>query len=303
MATRIHATAPASPPAEPDGAGFRFRAVSWNLFNGGIDSGLNQDVEQRFDDQIGILARLHPDILALQECTRWDKDGRADTVAAELGLSITEMACSRVGNGRNHTMLLHNPRRFALLDAQLRGTQVFHHALIRAHLRPHDAPSDGSADLNVLATHLSWTDGATRLAEARWMTDYAGPFPGTPDHGLLMGDLNTPHPDDVIDWDDVPNNLQSRYRLVRDDGTFGDADTRAYGVLLAAGWQDPETLTRRPRTGTVGHYYANEPTPMRLDHALVHHLTAHTYRTHDTPQTRTASDHLPVVLDAEIPAP
>ncbi|MBZ3916805.1 endonuclease/exonuclease/phosphatase family protein [Streptomyces acidiscabies] len=268
-----------------------FRAVSWNLLNGGLDGA----GEVRLDAQVGYLADLGPDILALQECTRWDEKDRAEMVAAELGLAITKMAPSRVGASRNYTMLLHNPTRFSLVEARLRGAETFHHALIKARLRPHGAPSDGSGDLNVLATHLSWTDGATRLAETGWMTDYAGPFPGEPGRALLMGDLNTPHPGDVIDWSDVPPNLQTRYRLVQADGTFGDADTRAFQVLLNSGWQDPETLTRQPRAATVGHYYPNEPTPMRLDHILVHNLTVHAYRTHDTGRV---SDHKPVVLDA-----
>ncbi|WP_416971631.1 endonuclease/exonuclease/phosphatase family protein [Streptomyces sp. 4F14] len=276
-------------------AGLLFRAVSWNLLNGGLDGA----GEVRLDAQVGYLAELGPDILALQECTRWDEKDRAEMVAAELGLTVTKMASSRVGDGRNYTMLLHNPARFFLVEVRLRGAEIFHHALIKARLRPHGAPSDGSGDFNVLATHLSWTDGATRLAEAGWMTDYAGPFPGEPDRALLLGDLNCPHPDDAIDWADVPPNLQPRYRLMQADGAFGNADTRAFQVLLNSGWQNPETLTGQPRTATVGHYYANEPTPMRLDHALVHNLTVHAYRTHDTGRV---SDHKPVVLDAVLTA-
>lgn len=46
------------------------------------------------------------------------------------------------------------------------------------------------------------------------MTDYAGDFPGVVPRALLLGDMNCPSPSDVPDWDNLPRNLQSRYRLV-----------------------------------------------------------------------------------------
>ncbi|UIX34272.1 hypothetical protein [Streptomyces sp. GQFP] len=70
-------------------------------------------------------------------------------------------------------------------------------------------------------------------------------------------------------------------------------------MLLSSGWQDPEMLTGRPRSETVGYYYANEPVPLRLDHILVHGLPVHDYR---TPDTGRLSDHRPVVLDVEVGA-
>lgn len=170
--------------------------------------------------------------------------------------------------------------------------------MIRARLRPLEAENDHD-DFLALATHLTYTDGESRLREARWMTDYAGDFPGVPPRALLLGDMNCPSPSDEPDWDKVPRNLQSRYRLVQDEGTFGDTDTRAVQVLLESGWQDPETITGTPRDATVGYYYRNEPVPLRLDHALVFGLRVHDYRTYDTARARKVSDHLPVVLDVE----
>ncbi|GAQ54836.1 endonuclease/exonuclease/phosphatase family protein [Streptomyces acidiscabies] len=279
----------------------KLRAVTWNLYLGGLDG----DDEQRFDDQVGILTHLHPDILALQECTSWDEKDRATRVADKLGMKIALMAPSYGADPafRNFTATLYRPDTFRLIDSRRRAVTAFHHALILTRLRPQDAPEDGSGDLTVLTTHLDWSGGEARLAEARRMTDYAGEFPGTPGRGLLMGDLNCPHPGDRIDWNLIPRNLRSRYCRINPDGTFGDADLDAYHLLLAAGWQDPETLTGRPRAASVGHFYDNEPVPMRFDHILVSNLRVHACTTYDTAIARRASDHLPVILDAETTTP
>ncbi|WP_247706340.1 endonuclease/exonuclease/phosphatase family protein [Streptomyces liliiviolaceus] len=283
------------------------RAVTYNLLNGGVDGRPEARSEGRFDAQLGIIKSLAPDVLALQECTFWDEDGnrRLETVARETDMAVVAMVPSRVGDGRNFTALLYRPETLRLVDWRQRGQGVLHHAMIQAHLRPVDAP-DGSADFTALATHLAFTNGDTRLAEVRgWATDLAGTFPGAPSRAMLLGDLNCARPADadVFDWDQVPRNLHARYRLVLPNGTFGDADLRAMQVLLASGWQDPESLTTIPRTPTVGYYYAGEKGDVCLDHILVHGFTARSYRTYDTPMARTLSDHLPTLLDAEIHAP
>ncbi|MEO3972471.1 endonuclease/exonuclease/phosphatase family protein [Streptomyces sp. CAU 1734] len=278
------------------------RAVTWNLRCGGIDDGS----ERRLRAQGRILAGLRPDLLALQECTHWDEqeERRLLWMCRNLGMEAVHMARSRVGDGRNHTTLLYRPSALRLVGRRTLGDQVFHHALIRARLRPVAAGEADHSDFLALATHLAHTDGETRLREARWLTDYAGAFPGTPGRALLLGDLNCSgvYDTDPPDWSLVPHNLHSRYRRVTADGRFGAMDRRAVRVLLASGWTDPQTFTRHPRTPTVGYAYANEPVPLRLDHILVRDLPVTAYRTHDTPEARAASDHLPVVLDTHLTA-
>ena len=44
--------------------------VSWNLLGGGLDAGL----DSRLRRQMAALAELHPKVVALQECTYWDRD-------------------------------------------------------------------------------------------------------------------------------------------------------------------------------------------------------------------------------------
>ncbi|MFC9740470.1 endonuclease/exonuclease/phosphatase family protein [Streptomyces noursei] len=274
------------------------RAVIWNLYLGGVDGAS----EKRLKDQVKILLGLGADIVCLPECNRWDEDGerRLWWVADTLGLQPVDMVRSRLGTPpvQIHTTLLYRPSTLRLLARAVLGREVFHHALIRARLRPVEEHDDRH-DFLVLTTHLSYTDGETRLREARWMTDYGGEFPGMPPRGILLADLNVPDREPT-DWSLIPQNLHSRYRIVLPDGSFGGVDQRALNVLLRSGWQDPQTLTGVPRTPTVGYFYPNEPVPWCLDYALVNGMAVTSYRTHDTPPAREASDHLPVVADMEV---
>ncbi|MFD7663503.1 endonuclease/exonuclease/phosphatase family protein [Streptomyces sp. NPDC059788] len=282
--------------AGADRPGTSVRAVVWNVLNGGLDG----DSAERLFGQAEVLTSLRPDILCLPECFRWEETyhRRLWWMARRLDMEPVAMLRSRLGRKpvQNHTALLYRPSRFRVLGWERRAEEMFHHALIRAVLRPADAVDDRD-DVLVLGTHQSWTDGDTRLAEARWMTDFAGEFPGVPPRGLLLGDLNIPDREPES-WDLVPKNLHSRYRLVLPDGAFGGVDQRALQVLLSSGWQDPQDLTGVKRAATVGYWYANEPVAWCLDYALVHGLHVRTYYTYDTPRARTLSDHLPVVLDA-----
>ncbi|MFE6737536.1 endonuclease/exonuclease/phosphatase family protein [Streptomyces tubercidicus] len=274
------------------------RAVVWNLYLGGLD-GASED---RLKRQAEILLDLRPDVLCLPECNRWDENNERHLwwMANLLNLQPVAMARSRLGTPpiQNHTTLLYRPSTLRLVERAIVGRGVFHHALVRARMRL-VGERDDRRDFLVLATHLSYTDGETRLHEARWMTDYGGEFPGVPPRGVLLADLNTPDRE-PLDWSLIPKNLHSRYRIVREDGTFGGTDQRALGALLRSGWQDPQTVTGVQRAPTVGYFYPTEPVPWCLDYALVNGMNVKKYFTHDTPQARASSDHLPVVADMEV---
>ncbi|KMS73872.1 endonuclease/exonuclease/phosphatase [Streptomyces regensis] len=277
------------------------RAVTLNLDCGGTDP---DGSEHRLHTHADFLRDQAPDVLALQECTFWDEqqERRLLLLCAILGMAPVLMVRDHIGDGRNHTALLYRPDRLRLIGRRALGVGVFHHALIQARLRPIGAGDDNTRDLLVLATHFTHTDGESRLRESRWTTDYAGPFPGAPKRGMLMGDLNCSGMyDEDPDWNLVPRNLHARYRFTEPDGGAGWIDRRAIHVLHHAGWHDPQRFTGRARAATVGYAYENEPVPLRLDHILTRGLTVRDYRTHDTPEARAASDHLPVVLDADMP--
>ncbi|NIY68070.1 endonuclease/exonuclease/phosphatase [Streptomyces malaysiensis] len=169
------------------------------------------------------------------------------------------------------------------------GHGAFHHGAIRAWL------CIKGSYYRVLATHLSWTDGATRLRESRWFTDYAK------DCTVLMGDFNEDTPTaPEPDWTKIPEQLHSRYRLVNDDGSYGRADRRAVGNLLSAGYVNPGDYLGQKPEPTTGHWYENEPEPQTLDHILVGDAAKkriRRYWTLKSPESLAASDHLPKLLD------
>ncbi|MEU6460307.1 endonuclease/exonuclease/phosphatase family protein [Streptomyces sp. NPDC046976] len=274
------------------------RAITYNLLLGGLDAG-NDD---RLRAQVEMLAALAPDVLCLQECTGWT-NRHLRWAADVLGMVLVGMVPSRVRrvpSPPNFTVLLIRPSTVRLVDWWSVGEGVFHHALIMAWLRLVAAGDNPDDDLLVLGTHYSWVDGSVRLRESRMVTDYGGPFPGVPRGALLLGDLNTP--DREPNWADVPRNLQSRYRIVKSDGTFGHADRRAVQVLFQSGWTDPQTVIGDPEAASVGYKYDNEKVPLRLDYTLVSGLEPTGCFIHDTDEARDLSDHLPGVLDVKVMA-
>ncbi|MEE4543686.1 endonuclease/exonuclease/phosphatase family protein [Streptomyces sp. V4-01] len=281
-------------PKRPPGT---LRMMIWNLLNGGVDRGN----EARLIDQLKVVAACAPDLVCLTECAQWHLDKQQLLKYAEqtLGMRSAVLARSHVGDGRNNTTLLYGPD-LRLVNYNVRGKGSFHHALIRARFRPREAGDIPSADFLVYGTHLHPYDGDSRLAEARWMTDSGGVFPGLPARAVLLGDLNTADRE-LEDWSQVPVNLHSRYRIVKNDGDFGGVDQRAVRVLLNSGWKDPHTVLGVPRPPTVGHYYANERVPWRLDYALLSGMQPAAVWTHPFDENFKLSDHLPHFVDVQTP--
>ncbi|AQU71412.1 hypothetical protein BBN63_32880 [Streptomyces niveus] len=271
------------------------RAVNWNLYLGGVDGGS----EERMHAQGDILAGLGPDLLVMPECSWWDEqyNRRLWWMAHRLGLTPAAMMPSRVGDGRNFTTMMYRSSKLTLIgEPDRKATEIFRHVLIRARFRPAGA-TDDSRDFLALGTHLSHANGAARLTEASEITDYGGPFPGSPPRALLLGDLNCPRVDASVKWKKVPKNMHARYRTVRPDGTFGGLDVRAMKVLLNSGWQDPADVLGISREPTVGYYYANERVPLHLDHVLTAGVIPVAYETHVTPAADLVSDHRATWLD------
>lgn len=163
MAPLTPSTALKQPLGEPQGSrGPSLRAVIWNLFGGGVDGAS----EKRLMMQAEVLIGLDADIVCLPECTRWDEDNerRLWWMANTLSLQPAAMVRSRLGTPpvQNHTVLMYKPSTLRLIGRAVLARGVFHHGLIRARLRPVDEQDD-RRDFFVLGTHLSYTDGETRL--------------------------------------------------------------------------------------------------------------------------------------------
>ncbi|MET8609853.1 endonuclease/exonuclease/phosphatase family protein [Streptomyces misionensis] len=275
------------------------RAVTYNTFCGGLDAG----VDTRLRLQTEMLHGLRPDVLCLQEGLGWTHRHLCQ-VADALGMVPVTMARTRVQREPgppNYTAMLYNPAALQLLDWCAVGRDAFHHALIQARLRPR-AAKDGRRDFFAFGTHFAWPDGDSRLREARFLTDYGGTFPGAPGGAVLLGDLNTPDREPE-NWESIPRNLHSRYRLVLPTGEFGGADRRAVQVLLESGWQDPQKKFGDPAAATVGYFYPNEPVLWRLDYTFTSgYVTPVDYFVWDTAAARKLGDHLPVVCDVMVGA-
>ncbi|MBL1115280.1 endonuclease/exonuclease/phosphatase family protein [Streptomyces sp. 110] len=268
------------------------RFGTYNLLEGGID---RDGSEHRRLSQIAILEPLGIDVLSLSEVKGLDKDDwrRLYELTDALKMITLGLARSQRHNGDgspNYTALLVRPDTVQIKSCNPRmGTGAFHHGAIRALL------CVKGVDYRVFATHLSWTDGATRLAESRWFTDYAK------GSTVTMGDFNEDSPTaPQPDWSKIPQQLHSRYRLVNHDGSYGDADRRAMGNLLSAGYVDPCAYLGQKAEPTTGHYYENEKAPQTLDHILVGDAAKKRIRRYWSPKdkvTQKASDHLPKLLD------
>lgn len=269
------------------------RFMVWNALNGGIDNGS----KARLIDQLPLIAACTPDVLCVPEATHWHRNWKRllRLVTKTLDLKAVTLARSKEGKS-NSTALLYNPKSLRLVTWTLRGQGVFHHTLIRATLRPKAAGEDPSRDFLVYATHWNPLNPAARLGEGRWMTDSGDSFPGLPPRAVVIGDFNTPDREPES-WGAVPKNLHSRYRFVREDGSFGGTDQRAVQVLLRSGWQDPHTVLGVPRPPTVGHYYDNERVPWALDYALLAGLAPAQVWTHPFDEGFRLSDHLPHFVD------
>ncbi|NUS17022.1 MAG: endonuclease/exonuclease/phosphatase family protein [Streptomyces sp.] len=267
--------------------------MTWNLLNGGMDHG----DPARLRDQITLIRAYAPDVLFLPEATMWHLDpGLLELVEAGSGLATAMLARA----DGHHNGLLYNPRRLAVVgQVTLRARKLFHHALMCAVFHPLEM-SDDRADFLALATHLDPCDPGRRLSEARWMTDYAGAFPGYPPRSVLLGDLNTPDREPPS-WDLVPRHLHSRYRKINDIGVFGDVDQDATRVLRAVGWRDPHEMLGVTRPPTVGFFYDDEPVSWAIDYALLAGLTPRQVYTHPWSTDFTSSDHLPRFVDVDLP--
>ncbi|MEW2581395.1 endonuclease/exonuclease/phosphatase family protein [Streptomyces syringium] len=271
------------------------RLVTYNILTGGIDS---DGGEWRRQQQIGFLASLDADVIALQELRGWDEGGwwRLWAAANALGMVPLPPVLSRHRRG-NHLALLYRPTTVRVDDYESDAAPgAFYHGLGRARLSIRDQPL-----LTVLFTHLSFLGGAERYAEAQWLTGYGGTYEGEPQRVVLAGDLNTigvhdPEPG----WRRIPANLRSRHCYLTAGGEFGDTDRRAIQLLTTAGFHDPVDVLGQPPHRTAGDWSPEEAVDHRSDFILttwhlVDHIAAATV--HDTEMTRALSDHLPVVLD------
>jgi endonuclease/exonuclease/phosphatase family metal-dependent hydrolase len=272
--------------------------LEWNVKDGGIDG----DREDRRIQQLEFLKSLPDlDLLWIMEGTGWHEGRRLNDVASVTGLTALPPVTSRVGDGRNHSVMFYNAEKLTPSRPHTELARgAFHHGVSR------DVFDVDGIPLLALGTHLSYVSGAARLAEAHYLADYGEEFPGWPEDGVLLMDANAPDDNDpeLDDWSRVPRHLWHRYRKILPDGSFGGWDRDARRLLLDSGFRDPQNDVPEQREPTVGYWYANERVPLRLDQILVtgRRIEVVDYRTlkPESPDLTKLSDHLPVRLDIRL---
>lgn len=275
------------------------RIVSYNLLDGGMDP---DGATHRRSRQAELLAALDADLVALQECRWWHRDGWA--VLWEFANALGMQALSTPSrSGGHHLATLYRAEAIEVTRSNSNeGRHQFHHALARARMR-----ADGFGEFWMLNTHLDPFNPDDRRGEVSWLAAYAGPRHGSAQQGVLAGDLNCiGAQDSEPDWRRVATHLHSWHRQVLPrGGCLGPADRRVTEVLQAAGWIDPPRLLGRTPARTAGHWHQTHPTGHRSDYILITRPLADTPTAHhviDNDTSRELSDHLPVVLDLTPPA-
>ena len=266
--------------------------LGWNVLNGGIDRNDRGFHDHRFEQQIDYLASLPGlDFLWIMEGTDWHlSDGRRfKDLADATGLTALPYVTSRVGEGRNHSVLYYREEKVTLVTAGELARGAFHHGATRAVFEV-----DG-VRLLLLGAHLAYSNGAARLGEAQFLADYGQQFDSWPEDSVLLMDGNGPdrYDPEPEDWSVVPRNLWHRYRKMLPDGSFGGWDLDAPNLLIGSGWRDPQDEISLRRKPTVGYWYANEQVPLHLDQGLVtgRRIEVAGYRTLGAPPT--FAPHIP----------
>ncbi|WP_327021996.1 endonuclease/exonuclease/phosphatase family protein [Micromonospora sp. NBC_01739] len=254
------------------------RVVTWNIRNGGRDSG----GPDRREALLRVIAEARPDVLALQELRGLDLPAFANRVG---------LRAYRAGTWFGQPVgVLVRPAWPVLAVAPVR--RPFHHAAQRVTIGTDAGP------LTVLGTHLHPYSGRRRLVEAGWLA--AALRRARDGLALLAGDLNTldPYAEHVERIARLPQAYRRRH--LRSDGRT--PDTRAVARLLAAGLVD---LGANAGPTVPTGYGGAEFSDMRLDYLLATPALAtrlHTVEVLRTPETHQASDHHPLLATLSLTA-
>jgi exodeoxyribonuclease III len=193
------------------------RLMTYNILRGGRDA----DSAARLERISTLIRRVAPDVLVLNECNDFERDGHRTLhqLERELGMRAVLAPAS---SGYHVALFLRGAQLLQthLLDGEL------HHSAIGARL------ALGDVQLSIVAAHLCPFSGETRVAEAQLLTRFLADG-----HALLLGDLNALSPHDAPQLQ--PERWLPRRRVRHElPGSGGLLDTRAISVLEAAGMVD-----------------------------------------------------------------
>jgi len=257
--------------------------MTYNILRGGRDA----ESDARLGQVCTLIRRVAPDILVLNECNDFERDGfrTLHRVEREIGMRGLLAPAS---SGYHVALFVRRPQplEVRLLDAEV------HHSAIAATL------DLGELRCTVVGAHLCPFSAEVRVSEAQQLTRFLGDG-----HVFLLGDLNalSPH--------DTPRPHSNGWlprRRVRHElaGSPGVLDTRAVSVIEACGLVD--TL----RAGRAAAPTVQTPLcpgwqdyQVRVDYAFASFGAAERVRRAeriDGPLADAASDHYALAIDVEI---
>ena len=248
------------------------RIVAYNIRKGG---------RRRRQSIAEVLGTIDADVVLLQEAT--------DPTVVQF-----------VADALDARVVISAPGRSVAVMSRLGAIEGRWHRMARARsFAEVDLPELG---LRILAVHLSAGLSARgerrRLREVDRLLAVAGAAPG-PERTLIAGDLNAIARDDVPEVAALPRWIRL---LLRVDGGIG---TLVVDRLLAEGFEDAFRTCHPSESGST--MPAVAPT-VRLDYMMVGPglrpgLAACDLADVDPALLVRASDHVPVVLDLDVPAP
>ena len=257
------------------------KIMTFNIFEGG-DSLLNNRT-YRLDNIARIIRRANPDIVALQECTDWDKDGQK--TLHEFERQVGMLALLAVTNGFPIGLLVKPDYGIMFADAFTKG---FWHGALDVVVA--DADNVTTRFINV---HLHPGDPRVKFREiSKVLEKYDGG-----QRTIVLGDMNSLSHLDNIELSDLSRETQSRHVVE------GALDFRVSRSLEAAGFIDAHAALHQgnpkptiPTRAARGSKF----TPARLDYIYVSRDLRSSLRTIEVVKNEdsdVASDHYPLVLE------
>jgi exodeoxyribonuclease-3 len=258
------------------------RLMTYNVLTGGMDGGAGG----RLDKIAEVIRGVAPDVLVLNECNGFERNGLRTLYRLEAELGMRGVL-AQAQTGFHVALFL---RRGQLLETQCLSREV-HHAVLAATLEV-----EGQV-LKVIGAHLCPFGGDARLLEVQHLIRFM-----REEHVFIMGDLNALSPHDEGRHDPSRWLPRRRARHVLAEAS-GKLDTRAISmlegaelvdVLRAQGNDAPTVLTR------LGEDWANYQA--RIDYVFATPRAAERVRRAervDGALVESASDHYPLFVDVD----
>jgi len=256
--------------------------MTYNILTGGY----NEDGTDRFDAIVSLIREQRPDILTLNECNHFERDGYKRFYAFERALGLRGVL--GLASSGFHVAVFSKGAEFIQHEMISDWVQ---HAILRVKMRI------GGEPFTAVSAHLCPFGGEIRLSEAQYLAGAARYHERT----LVAGDMNALAPSDVELY--RPETWAARRRARHWLPGGGGLDTRAIAVMEDSGLIDlvrefgvpftPTALTplraepSSPYSVRIDYLFASPPLAAGLSSA--HVVTGEL--------ADVASDHYAVVAD------